>query len=279
MWKWNTVCQAAAPQEFSRLTPSAPEALARCARARRCAAAARRAAGPRRATLSRSRAVRARDHERVPARGGRDVHEGDRALVFVDDRAPAARRRRSCRRCSRGRASAHGDGLAARRAARARSASASLARARPRPRTAPRRAPRAARRAAGPGAMPSSRGQLVAAQQRPRRALLRASAARRRASRARAAGARRSPPRARSPARGEAVGDRQQRDVDLDRRAGAQVARTRVRARQRLGLVHEEAEAQVVAHERRDVGAQPLARAQPAEHLARQLGARARRGR
>ena len=36
-----------------------------------------------------------------------------------------------------------------------------------------------------------------------------------------------------------------------------------MRARQRLGLVHEEAEAQVVAHERRDVRAQPLARAQP----------------
>ena len=39
-----------------------------------------------RATLEQVRRVLARDHERVPARGGSDVHEGDRALVFVDDR-------------------------------------------------------------------------------------------------------------------------------------------------------------------------------------------------
>ena len=37
--------------------------------------------------------------------------------------------------------------------------------------------------------------------------------------------------------------------------------------------MHEEAESQVVAHERRDVRAQPLARAQAPEHLAGELGA------
>ena len=73
-------------------------------------------------------------------------------------------------------------------------------------------------------------------------------------------------------ARRQPVGDRQQRDVDLDRRAGAQVGEHRP-PRQRLRLVHEEAEPQVVAHQRRDVRAQPLAGAQPPEHLARQLRA------
>ena len=42
---------------------------------------------------------------------------------------------------------------------------------------------------------------------------------------------------------------------------------------ERLRLVDEEAEAQVVAHERGDVGAQALAGAQPPEHGARELGA------
>ena len=44
-----------------------------------------------------------------------------------------------------------------------------------------------------------------------------------------------------------------------------------VRRDERLGLVDEEPQAQVVAHERRHVRAQPLARAQPPEHRARQL--------
>ena len=74
------------------------------------------------------------------------------------------------------------------------------------------------------------------------------------------------------------VGDRQQRHVHLDRRAGAQVGEHRP-ARQRLGLVHEEAETQVVAHQRGDVGAQALAGAQACEHLAGQLGAPQRRDR
>jgi hypothetical protein len=43
--------------------------------------------------------------------------------------------------------------------------------------------------------------------------------------------------------------------------------------RERLRLVYEEAEPQVVAHESGDVCAQALARAQPGEHLPRQLGA------
>ena len=46
----------------------------------------------------------ARDHQRVAAGGRVDVHEGDGALVLVDDRGRAARRRRSCRRGSRDRA-------------------------------------------------------------------------------------------------------------------------------------------------------------------------------
>ena len=80
-----------------------------------------------------------------------------------------------------------------------------------------------------------------------------------------------------APARREAVGDRQQRDVDLDRRARHEVAVQRA-PRQRP-LVDEEAEAQVMAHERRDVRLQPLARAQPREDLARELPRPRGRGR
>ena len=172
--------------------------------------------------------MRARDHERVPARGGGDVHERDRALVFVDDR----------------RGQLAGDDLAedAVRVGHRRSledrrpvGASALARVRERllargdlaRRTAPRRAPRAARPRAGPGAMPSSRAELVAAQQRRAAGPRRASAARRRA-------VRRATRRWASiascgavAARGQPVGDRQQRDVDLDRRAGAQVAEHR----------------------------------------------------
>ena len=46
--------------------------------------AASRPAGPRRRASNRFSACVARDHDHVPARGGVDVHHGDRALVGVD---------------------------------------------------------------------------------------------------------------------------------------------------------------------------------------------------
>ncbi len=61
------------------------------------------------------------------------------------------------------------------------------------------------------------------------------------------------------PARGEAVGDREQRDVDLHGLAGTQVGEHACGA-QRLGLVHEKAQPQVVAHERRYMRPQAPAR-------------------
>ena len=71
---------------------------------------------------------------------------------------------------------------------------------------------------------------------------------------------------------GETVGDRQQRYIYLDRRGRLQVGEDHA-PRQRLGLVDEEAQAQVMTHERGHMGAQALARAQALEDRARQLGA------
>ena len=240
------VCQAAAPHEFSRFTPSAPSrSLAR-----------RRAAARRAPTAARSSAldaqqvgrVRARDHERVPARRRGDVHEGDRALVFVDDRrgqlagddlaedavgvAHRAQaysdRLRACRRTS---ARDVGERLLAR---------GDLARVLGLGELA-----RAARRRAGPAAMPSSRASSSPRSSGARRALG-APAQRVGEHPARDAQVRVDRLVRAVAARRQAVGDRQQRDVDLDRRAGAQVGEHRA-ARERLGLVHEEAEAQVMA--------------------------------
>ena len=72
-----------------------------------------------------------------------------------------------------------------------------------------------------------------------------------------------------APARGQPIGDAEQRDVDLHGLAGAQVAVDRAAAERHL--VDEEAEAQVVAGQRRDVLAQPLAGAQPRERRGRDL--------
>jgi len=75
-----------------------------------------------------------------------------------------------------------------------------------------------------------------------------------------------------APARGQAVGDREQRHVGGDRGARDEVAVERA-AVERLAA-HEEAEPQVVAGERGDVVGQRGARAQPlGEHRARQSGA------
>ena len=169
----------------------------------------------------------ARDHQRVAARGGGDVHEGDRALVFVDDlrgqlagddlaedAIGVAHRREAywdrlraspARSCERRRAPAR-----ASRPRRRSCASASSSSSRP---------------SCGPGAIPSSRAELVAAHAAARGGPW---------LRQRSASASSSPrePQVRVDrlarralaARREAVGDRQQRDVDLDRRARAQVA-------------------------------------------------------
>ena len=126
--------------------------------------------------------------------------------------------------------------------------------------------------------MPSAPRQLVAAQQRR-------GGARRRARPAPAGSTSRASSTWRSiaslglaAARGEAVGDGQQRDVDLDRLGRREVAVER-RGASSGRLVHEEAEAQVVAGERRDVRAQPLARRSRREDVARELRALRRRGR
>ena len=73
-------------------------------------------------------------------------------------------------------------------------------------------------------------------------------------------------------ARGQAVGDRQQRHVDLDRARRRAGSRYTVRRASGWGSWTRKPEPQVVAHERRDVGAQPLAGAQPREHRPGQLG-------
>ena len=84
MWKWKTVCHASAPQELTRLTPSAPSS---CLRADRLALRGERhRAQVLGVDAQQIRAVRAGDHEHVTARGGVDVHQGHCALVFVDDR-------------------------------------------------------------------------------------------------------------------------------------------------------------------------------------------------
>ena len=83
-WKWKTVCQAAAPARVQEVHAVGAERVAgprgdalRRARPRR----------PGRRDRSRSRSgTCSRGHdERVTARGRVDVHEGDRALVAVDD--------------------------------------------------------------------------------------------------------------------------------------------------------------------------------------------------
>ena len=82
-WKWNTVCHAAAPHAFRRLTPSAPSR----SRARRAISWARSAAvrpGPSASISIRSAAWALRDHQRVPPGRGVDVHEGERPLGLGD---------------------------------------------------------------------------------------------------------------------------------------------------------------------------------------------------
>ena len=59
------------------------------------------------------------------------------------------------------------------------------------------------------------------------------------------------------PARGQAIGGRQERHVHLDRRTGEQVAEHRPPG-QRLGLVDEKAQSQVVTDQRRHMGPQAL---------------------
>ena len=217
--------------------------------------------------------MRARDDERVAARRRVDVHEGERALVLRDDR----------------RGDLAGDdlaeqavGIGGHRAAKPNAAVAGVDCSRagerqrlvggaaPRRRSAPRRSPRAGGRARG---RPSSSS--AAASSSPR-----TSGARRPAARHCSVAGSTSRARSRclaidssrlAPARRQPVGDRQQRDVDLDRLGGAQVAIQRA-PRQRP-LVDEEAEAQVVARERGDVRLQALAGAQAGEHVARELGA------
>ena len=98
MWRWKTVCQAAAPQELIRLTPSAPS------RSRPAGPAAGRRPRPRRRPRARPPQVGgvvARDHQRVATRRRADVHERHRALVGSRPAGTGARRRRSCRTCSR----------------------------------------------------------------------------------------------------------------------------------------------------------------------------------
>ena len=228
MWKWKTVCQAAAPQELIRLTPSAPRrSVARRGEplgGQRPSAA--RSSG---SISSRSVAWRRGDHQRVAARGRVDVHERDRALVLGDASGRAARRRRSCRRCSRdrshraaslpapGRALSRVAGVSSRACAIASSRRGHLARVKPaasssaaaRPSRGPgrdARAPRPARRRAPAAAAGRPRqrqrlGQQLAGQ---------LEMARDRALGVVAAG--------RQP-----VGDAQQGHVDRHRRAGVQV--------------------------------------------------------
>ncbi len=84
MWKWKTVCHASAPQELTRLTPSAPSSS--FARTRLTLRGERHRTQVLGVDAQQIGGVRARDHEHVAARGGVDVHQGHRALVFADDR-------------------------------------------------------------------------------------------------------------------------------------------------------------------------------------------------
>ena len=222
--------------------------------------------------------MRAWDHQRVATRGGRDVHEGDRPLVFVDDRRGqlaredlaedaigVGHRRKPIRIVPRGRLRrALGRQSACSRVATspAYCASASSSSSSPDPRArgdAAARAP-ARRRATAATVGPGAPAQRVGEHRRA------------------TPGARRSTP-ARD--RRASPGDRRPTAASRRPRPASRCAgsRTRSCARERLRLVHEEAEPQVIAHQRRHVRAESLARAQPAEHLAREGCARARRGR
>ena len=168
-----------------------------------------RRAGALRAATAR-RTVGSLDELKLPA----NYHQPADVADNVDCETVAAPRRRGVRAPRRSGARAG----TLRAAPAARVLDRVLARRRPRPRTAPPRARRAAGPSPGRARCPSSRGELVAAHERLAAARARAVERRRRASRGRARGAWRSP-LGLAPARGEPVGDGQQRDVDLDRLA------------------------------------------------------------
>ncbi len=195
-----------------------------------------------------------------------DRHRRERRLRHGRRGDPPLRRRRAPDR-RRSRQPGARTGLGEQRAAPRRSP---RRRSSPRPRSAPPRCPASSSPSRGPGSIPSARasssprtsgacGARGASAPAPRRA----SARELQVPRDRLVGL--------APARRQAVGDRQQRDVDLDRLAGDEVAVDGAAVER--PLVDEEAEAQVMARERRDVGAQALAGAQAREDLARHLGA------
>src|SRR5579875_2745847 len=271
-WKWKTVCHAALPQELMRLTPSAPRrSLARAASRWQASATALRSAA---STLSRSRWCARGITSACPRVAGamsmkaivrsssstmragsspatilQKMHSGSLIAggILRQDAAAGALRDERTRALERG-----GAGADLARVLRGAQLLEQLA-------------------DAGAGGHAELARELVAAQQRPRRPLgtpaQRVGEQLAREPQVRADGLARA-----IAAGGQTVGDGQQRDVDLHRRARAQVLEHR-RARERLWLVHEEASAQVMARERGDVLAQPLASAQPREHLARELRA------
>src|SRR5579875_2093673 len=255
-WKWKTVCHAALPQELMRLTPSAPRrSLARAASRWQASATALRSAA---STLSRSRWCARGITSACPRVAGamsmkaivrsssstmragsspatilQKMHSGSLIAGGILRQDAAAGALRDERTRALERGGAGADLARVLRGAQLLEQLAD----------------------AGAGGHAELARELVAAQQRAREPQVRADGL----ARAIAAG-------------GQTVGDGQQRDVDLHRRARAQVLEHR-HARERLWLVHEEASAQVMARERGDVLAQPLASAQPREHLARELRA------
>ncbi len=243
MWKWKTVCQASAPHELIRLTPSAPSAGTPAGRAAaRPAIVAARSTG---SISSRFAAWRRGTTSAWPSGRRVEVHERDRQLVLVDPlggqlarddlaedavgigvghRAPAYRRagRRPAPRAAR---------VRARAPPRAR-------RSRPRRR---RPAVRRGARPARPGLDAERRRQLVAAQGGRGGSASNASAAG--SPRRRAADAPRSPARRCRPRVARRSAALSTRDVDRDRRAGDQVVVQLAPGQRRCA--HEEAEPQV----------------------------------
>ena len=258
MWKWKTVCHAARPHELSRLTPSAPSrSVARRGEPLRRERRRGQILG---LDLEQVPRVPARDHQRVAAGRRVDVHERDRALVLAticaghlagDDLAEDAvgiaaiaagayrsRRRRSPKQL----------------------AASAIASSRPRDLAGEARLLELRQQLAELGPGLACRARAASSSPRiggPRRAGA-PRAAPRRAARARARGGVAIASSALSPARRQPVGDAEHRDVDLDRLAGASGSR-RSRGGERP-LVDEEPEPQVVARQRGDVLAQPLAR-------------------
>ena len=174
-----------------------------------------------------SRRVRARDHERVPARRRVDVHERDRALARGDHRRRAAR---PATIAQKRQSAASAQSLGDPRPRRTRSPRSAVCA--PRRRTPPRaiaassspmigpgldrRAPARARphAATAPGGHAGSQGECVG---QPHRAT-------------QPPGDARSPPSAPSPRVAQPIGDRQQRHVDLDTEAARVDRRTSLAA-------------------------------------------------